>query len=166
MTAWFDPGRQQVADRTVADQVPGGSMERAASQVVVDGQDHAVPASRADHGLGVGDAEGHRLLDQDVLAGIGGGDRLPDVLVVAGGDVDRVDVAGQHLIEASGLALDPAVGPVPEPARLVVVEPSDSDPAGLEGRQHPGHGHVAGPEQTEGDPIHHLTDPAVSPPMK
>jgi hypothetical protein len=40
--------------------------------------------------LTVGQGEG--LLDEDVLAGLQGGDHLPGVGVVAGGDQDGVDV--------------------------------------------------------------------------
>ena len=140
-----------------------------------------VAVGGVDHGLGVGDAEGHGFLDQDVLAGFGGGDRFGQVLIIAGGDVDGVDVAGEELVKVGGLALDPAVGPVRKPARFVVVEPAYVDAEAGEGRQHPGHGDVAGPDQADGERpgrgtssrvdaglggVGHLTDPAVRPPMK
>ena len=175
-----DSSADQASDAAVCDQLAGGGVERAGDQMVVDREDDSVVGGGVDHGLGVGDAEGHWFLDKYVLAG-GGGDRFGHVMVIAGGDVDSVNVAGEELIQVGGLTLYAAVGPIGEPARLVVVEAAYADAECGEGGQHPSHSDVAGPDQADGERpgrrtssggdatlggIAHLTDPAVRPPMK
>src|SRR4029453_11694358 len=98
-----DPRRVERADSAFGDQAAGADMERAAREMVVDGQDHAVVVGGVDHGLGVRDAEGHWLLDQDVLASIGGGNRLREMLVIASRDVGGVNVSSGELTRISGL---------------------------------------------------------------
>ena len=49
-------------------------------------------AAGLDHGVGVGEAERHRLLDQDVFAGAGGGDRLAGMLPARRADADGIHV--------------------------------------------------------------------------
>jgi hypothetical protein len=90
-------------------------------QMVVDSQDHAVAVGGVDHGLGIRDAEGNWLFDENVLSRVGGGNRFTQVLVIAGRDINGVDVAREKLVEVSGLTLNTAVGPVGEPAGFVVV---------------------------------------------
>ena len=58
-------------------------------------------AAGGDHGVRVGQAEGHRLLDQDVLAGAGGGQGLGRVPPAGGAHADGVHVgAGQERLVA------------------------------------------------------------------
>jgi hypothetical protein len=116
-----------------------------------------------------------------VLASIGGLDRFGQVLIITSRDVDGIDVTSEELIKVGGLTLDTAVSPVSEPTWFVVVEATYPNPKGGEGRQHPGHGDIAGPDQADGERpgrgtssrvdaglsgVGHFTDPAVSPPMK
>jgi hypothetical protein len=176
-----DPRRAQHADPALCDEAAGSGMERATGEVVVHGQDDAVAVGGVDHGLGVCNAQGHGFLNQDVLAGFRGGHRFGHVLIIAGGDVHGVDVAGEELVKVSGVILDPTVGPIRKPAGLVVVQAAYADAESGEGRQHPSHGDVAGPDEADGerpgrdipsgvgatlDGVGHFTDPAVRPPMK
>jgi hypothetical protein len=66
------------------------------AQVVADGE-FDVASAAADDGGGVGDAGGHRLLDEHVLAGAGRRDRLGGVQAIGGGEDDGVQVGvGEH----------------------------------------------------------------------
>jgi hypothetical protein len=64
---------------------------------VGDHQPRPGAAPGRDHGVGLGQGRGHRLLDQHVLAGLQEGDRLGGVAGVGGGDHGRVHgrVGGQ-----------------------------------------------------------------------
>ena len=71
------------------------------------------PALRAacDHGVGVVRSQGDRLLDEDVLAGLQGGDGHLGVQMGRSADVDQVDVGvGEQVVEVF-VALDAARGP-------------------------------------------------------
>jgi hypothetical protein len=134
-----------------------------------------------DHGLGVGDAQRHGFLNQDVLAGFGCCHGFGKMLIIPGGDVHSVNVATEELIEIGGLSFDAAVSPIAEPARFVVIQPPHAYAESGERGEHPSHGDVAGPDQTDGerpgretssnvdaalDGVSNFTDPAVRPPMK
>jgi len=57
---------------------------------------HVVLLSRLHHGLGVPQRERHRLLDDDVLAGVGGDDRLLGVDSIGRLNPDGLDFRIRH----------------------------------------------------------------------
>jgi hypothetical protein len=75
---------------------------------VIGRQDDAGVLGRLDHGTGVPDGQGKRLLAQDVPPRTDGGDRLLGVPVVRRADVDGVDLGiGQQPGQGLVAALDP-----------------------------------------------------------
>ena len=68
--------QHRLADLARREKLAKARDHRVVVPVVRDAQAHAVGAGRRDHALAPGRVEGHRLLAQDVLAGLGGGDRL------------------------------------------------------------------------------------------
>ena len=65
-----DPRGVQAADPSLGNQPAGGGVQRAADEVMVDGEDDAIAVRGVDDRLGVGHGQRHRLLDEDVLAGL------------------------------------------------------------------------------------------------
>ena len=62
-----------------------------------------------DHAAALGDGDGHRLLDEDVLAGRSGRDDLVGVTVGRGGDDDGVHVAPGKQRLVAGLEGDAVI---------------------------------------------------------
>src|SRR5581483_3092913 len=78
---------------------------RVEAPVVAEPERRAGALDRLDRGLGVGARERERLLAEDVLAGVRGGDHLRRVLRVRRREDDGVDLrVGEQLLVASGQA--------------------------------------------------------------
>ncbi len=89
-------GVDEVAEEALADLVASLGVARIEAADVAD---HGLDACRADgaeDGVGIGDGSGEGFLDEEVLAGPGGGETRFDVAIVGGANADDVDVAAAH----------------------------------------------------------------------
>ena len=91
------PYRLHLADVSLVDETLHRGGLRRIAQVLRHHQCHAGRVGGFDHVPATVKRGCHRLLDEHVLAGLGGGDGLGRMQVVTGADIDRIDVAvSQH----------------------------------------------------------------------
>ena len=115
--------------------------------MVIHGELDTGLVSGSDDGAGVSKSERHRLLGEDVLAGSGCGNCVGGVLIVAGRDVDRVDVAAEQFVEISREQIQVVVAPELESFLIGIEECLRGDVVGLEGGNHATGGDVAGSDE-------------------
>ena len=85
-----------VADPPGGDGVVGGDERRREPRVLERHEHHVVSRRGGDHVVGLGGRARHRLVDEHVLAGVGGGDRDIVVQRVRCRDDDGVDVVARR----------------------------------------------------------------------
>ena len=91
--------RDDLADAAGVDRLLGHAVARVEADDVADEQDAPGAPARLDDLLRVGDRGGDGLFEEDVLAGLEGGDGGLGVLVPHGADGDGIDLRiGEHVV--------------------------------------------------------------------
>ncbi len=105
-----DRHRLQLPDPPVAHELRRVAELRRRALLAADLEDAPRPVDRVAEGPALGDREGGRLLQVDVLAGLDGRDRRKGVPVVRGADEDGVDVLAREQLPVVEVAPDAVEG--------------------------------------------------------